>query len=51
MPEACEMLKTRTPEIDELKELIEKAGFSDFSFSKDNEPLQGEKYVAPLCIT
>ena len=48
MPEACEMLKARTPEIDVLKELIEQTGFTDFAFTKDNEPLQGEK-LAQIC--
>ena len=50
MPEACDMLKARTPEIDVLKELIEKTGFTDFSFTKDNEPLQGDKSVIHLLL-
>ena len=45
MPEACEMLKARTPEIDVLKGLIEQTGFTDFTFTKDTEPLQGDKSV------
>jgi len=52
MPEACEMLKARTPEIDVLKELIEQTGFTNFAFTKDNEPLQGENYWRyELCFT
>ena len=39
------MLKARTPEIDVLKGLIEQTGFTDFTFAKDTEPLQGDKSV------
>lgn len=52
MPEACEMLKFRTPDIDELKVLIESSGFTDFSFTKDTQPLQGNNYWRyDLCFT
>lgn len=52
MPEACEMLKARTPEIDVLKGLIEQTGFTDFTFTKDTEPLQGDNYWRyELCFT
>lgn len=42
MPEACAMLKARTPEIDELKQLIQDTGFTNFTFNRDTKPLQGK---------
>jgi len=52
MPEACELLKQRTPDIDELKSLVEKAGFAGFSFTRDTEPLLGKNYWKyDLCFT
>jgi len=52
MPEACEELKQRTPDIDEIKVLLESSGFTDFTFTKDSEPLLGENYWRyELCFT
>jgi len=44
LPEATEMLKKRTPDVEDVKEILGNAGFSDITAVRDDKPLLGKEF-------